>query len=74
MYSKTISKNKEFKCKIIEFTIEEPSIGYSINDIESICRFVKDSQEEIYSNDDYVFNGISIVGCDLIDYLRRIYG
>lgn len=74
MYSKTIKKNEEFECLTIVYEIEEISLGYNIESIEDICKFVEDSQESIYSSNDYVFNGISIVGCDLIDYLRKIYG
>lgn len=71
MYSKKVERIKRFDCEHFEFTIEHGSLDYNIDDIYSICRFIDDSQEEICSSNDYTFNGISIVGCDLIDYLRR---
>lgn len=73
MYSKEIIKDDDFLCHTVVFTIELGTSNYNTNDINGVCSFIKDSQEEIYSNYNYMFNGISIVGCDLIEQLRRTY-
>ena len=65
MYSKEIEENGEFNCLIINFKTET-----RINTIEDVYDFIAESQEEINSKDDYSFNGLFIVGSDLIDYIR----
>ena len=66
MYSKEIEENGEFNCLIINFKTET-----RINTIEDVYDFIAESQEEINSKDDYSFNGLFIVGSDLIDYIKR---
>ena len=65
MYSKEVEKNGEFNCLIINFKTET-----RINTMEDVYDFIAESQEEINSKDDYSFNGLFIVGSDLIDYIR----
>ena len=65
MYSKEIEENGEFNCLTINFKTET-----RINTIEDVYDFRAESQEEINSKDDYSFNGLFIVGSDLIDYIR----
>ena len=65
MYSKEVEENGEFNCLIINFKTET-----RINTIEDVYDFIAESQEEINSKDDYSFNGLFIVGSDLIDYIR----
>lgn len=65
MYSKEIEENGEFNCLTINFKTET-----RINTIEDVYDFLEESQEEINSKDDYSFNGLFIVGSDLIDYIR----
>ena len=65
MYSKEIKENGEFNCLTINFKTET-----RINTIEDVYDFIAESQEEINSKDDYSFNGLFIVGSDLIDYIR----
>lgn len=65
MYSKEIEENGEFNCLTINFKTET-----RINTIEDVYDFIAESQEEINSKDDYSFNGLFIVGSDLIDYIR----
>ena len=69
MYSKEIEENGEFNCLIINFKTET-----RINTIEDVYDFIAESQEEINSKDDYSFNGLFIVGSDLIDYIRMRNG
>ena len=66
MYSKEIKENGEFNCLTINFKTET-----RINTIEDVYDFIAESQEEINSKDDYSFNGLFIVGSDLIDYIKR---
>ena len=66
MYSKEIGENGEFNCLTINFKTET-----RINTIEDVYDFIAESQEEINSKDDYSFNGLFIVGSDLIDYIKR---
>ena len=66
MYSKEIEENSEFNCLTINFKTET-----RINTIEDVYDFIAESQEEINSKDDYSFNGLFIVGSDLIDYIKR---
>ena len=66
MYSKEIEENGEFDCLTINFKTET-----RINTIEDVYDFIAESQEEINSKDDYSFNGLFIVGSDLIDYIKR---
>lgn len=65
MYNKEIEENDEFNCLTINFKTET-----RINTIEDVYDFIAESQEEINSKDDYSFNGLFIVGSDLIDYIR----
>ena len=65
MYSREIEENGEFNCLTINFKTET-----RINTIEDVYDFIAESQEEINSKDDYSFNGLFIVGSDLIDYIR----
>ena len=65
MYSKEIEENGEFNCLTINFKTET-----RINTVEDVYDFIAESQEEINSKDDYSFNGLFIVGSDLIDYIR----
>ena len=65
MYSKEIEEDGEFNCLTINFKTET-----RINTIEDVYDFIAESQEEINSKDDYSFNGLFIVGSDLIDYIR----
>lgn len=69
MYSKEIEENGEFNCLTINFKTET-----IINTIEDVYDFIAESQEEINSKDDYSFNGLFIVGSDLIDYIRMRNG
>ena len=69
MYSKEIEENGEFNCLTINFKTET-----RINTIEDVYDFIAESQEEINSKDDYSFNGLFIVGSDLIDYIRMRNG
>ena len=69
MYSKEIEENGEFNCLTINFKTET-----RINSIEDVYDFIAESQEEINSKDDYSFNGLFIVGSDLIDYIRMRNG
>ena len=66
MYSKEIEENGEFNCLTINFKTET-----RINTVEDVYDFIAQSQEEINSKDDYSFNGLFIVGSDLIDYIKR---
>lgn len=66
MYSKEVEENGEFNCLTINFKTET-----RINTIEDVYDFIAESQEEINSKDDYSFNGLFIVGSDLIDYIKR---
>ena len=66
MYSKEIEENGEFNCLTINFKTET-----RINTMEDVYDFIAESQEEINSKDDYSFNGLFIVGSDLIDYIKR---
>ncbi len=66
MYSKEIEENGEFNCLTINFKTET-----RINTVEDVYDFIAESQEEINSKDDYSFNGLFIVGSDLIDYIKR---
>ena len=66
MYSKEIEENSEFNCLTINFKTET-----RIDTIEDVYDFIAESQEEINSKDDYSFNGLFIVGSDLIDYIKR---
>ena len=65
MYSKEIETNGEFNCSTISFKTES-----KINDLDDVYDFIAQSQEEINTKDDYIFNGIFIVGSDLIDYIK----
>ena len=69
MYSKEEEENGEFNCLTINFKTET-----RINTIEDVYDFIAESQEEINSKDDYSFNGLFIVGSDLIDYIRMKNG
>lgn len=69
MYSKEIEENGEFNCLTINFKTET-----RINTMEDVYDFIAESQEEINSKDDYSFNGLFIVGSDLIDYIRMRNG
>ena len=69
MYSKEIEENGEFDCLTINFKTET-----RINTVEDVYDFIAESQEEINSKDDYSFNGLFIVGSDLIDYIRMRNG
>lgn len=69
MYSKEVEENGEFNCLTINFKTET-----RINTIEDVYDFIAESQEEINSKDDYSFNGLFIVGSDLIDYIRMRNG
>ena len=66
MYSREEEENGEFNCLTINFKTET-----RINTIEDVYDFIAESQEEINSKDDYSFNGLFIVGSDLIDYIKR---
>ena len=66
MYSKEIEENGEFNCLTISFKTES-----KINNLDDVYDFIAQSQEEINTKDDYIFNGIFIVGSDLIDYIKR---
>ena len=69
MYSKEVEENGEFNCLTINFKTET-----RINTMEDVYDFIAESQEEINSKDDYSFNGLFIVGSDLIDYIRMRNG
>ena len=69
MYSKEIEENGEFNCLTINFKTET-----RINTVEDVYDFIAESQEEKNSKDDYSFNGLFIVGSDLIDYIRMRNG
>ena len=65
MYSREEEQNGEFNCLTISFKTES-----KINNLDDVYDFIAQSQEEINTKDDYTFNGIFIVGSDLIDYIR----
>lgn len=65
MYSREEETNGEFNCLTISFKTES-----KINNLDDVYDFIAQSQEEINTKDDYIFNGIFIVGSDLIDYIR----
>ena len=65
MYSREEEQNGEFNCLTIRFKTES-----KINNLDDVYDFIAQSQEEINTKDDYIFNGIFIVGSDLIDYIR----
>lgn len=69
MYSRVEEKNGEFNCLTISFKTES-----IINNLDDVYDFIAQSQEEINTKDDYIFNGIFIVGSDLIDYIRMKNG
>lgn len=66
MYSRVEEQNGEFNCLTINFKTESV-----INNLDDVYDFIAQSQEEINTKDDYIFNGIFIVGSDLIDYIKR---
>ena len=66
MYSREEEQNGEFNCLTINFKTES-----KINNLDDVYDFIAQSQEEINTKDDYIFNGIFIVGSDLIDYIKR---
>lgn len=66
MYSREEEQNGEFNCLTISFKTES-----KINNLDDVYNFIAQSQEEINTKDDYIFNGIFIVGSDLIDYIKR---
>ena len=66
MYSRIEEVNGEFNCLTISFKTES-----KINNLDDVYDFIAQSQEEINTKDDYIFNGIFIVGSDLIDYIKR---
>ena len=66
MYSREEEQNGEFNCLTISFKTES-----KINNLDDVYDFIAQSQEEINTKDDYIFNGIFIVGSDLIDYIKR---
>ena len=66
MYSREEEQNGEFNCLTISFKTES-----KINNLDDVYDFIAESQEEINTKDDYIFNGIFIVGSDLIDYIKR---
>lgn len=66
MYSRVEEQNGEFNCLTISFKTES-----KINNLDDVYDFIAQSQEEINTKDDYIFNGIFIVGSDLIDYIKR---
>lgn len=66
MYSREEKINGEFNCLTISFKTES-----KINNLDDVYDFIAQSQEEINTKDDYIFNGIFIVGSDLIDYIKR---
>ena len=66
MYSREEEQNGEFNCLTISFKTESV-----INNLDDVYDFIAQSQEEINTKDDYTFNGIFIVGSDLIDYIKR---
>ena len=66
MYSREEEQNGEFNCLTISFKTES-----IINNLDDVYDFIAQSQEEINTKDDYIFNGIFIVGSDLIDYIKR---
>lgn len=66
MYSREEEQNGEFNCLTISFKTES-----EINNLDDVYDFIAQSQEEINTKDDYIFNGIFIVGSDLIDYIKR---
>ena len=65
MYSREEEQNGEFNCLTISFKTES-----KISNLDDVYDFIAQSQEEINTKDDYIFNGIFIVGSDLIDYIR----
>ena len=69
MYSREEEQNGEFNCLTISFKTES-----KINNLDDVYDFIAQSQEEINTKDDYIFNGIFIVGSDLIDYIRMKNG
>ena len=66
MYSRIEEQNGEFNCLTISFKTES-----IINNLDDVYNFIAESQEEINTKDDYIFNGIFIVGSDLVDYIKR---
>lgn len=66
MYSRVEKEDGEFGCLTIEFKTET-----TIKTLDDVYDFIAQSQEEINTKDDYIFNGIFIVGSDLIDYIKR---
>lgn len=66
LYNTKKEKNDEFNCLTISFNIDT-----EIKTIEDVIEFIRESQESIYSNNDYLFNGLFIVGSDLIDFIRK---
>lgn len=66
LYSRIEEQNGEFNCLTINFKTES-----RINNLDDVYDFIAESQEEINTKDDYIFNGIFIVGSDLIDYIKR---
>lgn len=66
MYSRIEKRNGEFNCLTISFETES-----IIEILDDVYDFIAKSQEEINTKDDYIFNGIFIVGSDLIDYIKR---
>lgn len=66
MYCRREEENSEFNCLTISFEIEQ-----TIKTLDDVYDFIAESQEEINTKDDYIFNGIFIVGSDLIDYIKR---
>lgn len=66
MYCRREKENSEFNCLTINFEIEQ-----TIKTLDDVYDFIAESQEEINTKDDYIFNGIFIVGSDLIDYIKR---
>lgn len=65
MYSREEEQNGEFNCLTIIFKTES-----KIKKLDDVYDFIAQSQEEINTKDDYIFDGIFIVGSDLIDYIR----
>ena len=66
MYSREEEQNGEFNCLTISFKTES-----KINNLNDVYDFIAQSKEEINTKDDYIFNGIFIVGSDLIDYIKK---
>ena len=66
MYSREEEQNGEFNCLTISFKTES-----KISNLDDVYDFIAQSKEEINTKDDYIFNGIFIVGSDLIDYIKK---